>query len=243
VGRIVAGIHAVRAALKERPRDVEKLYLREGGAATELGELARRAGVRWHSASTEQLARLSQGESHQGVVAEMADFRYLSLEELLDGLPDGEPPLILLLDGIEDPQNLGAIVRSAQGLGVHGLILPRDRAAGVTPAVARASAGAIESARIAQVVNLSRAIERLKEKGFWLAVADQEAEKTVWETDLTGPLGIVIGAEGKGVRPLVRSHCDLAVRIPMQGQLGSLNASVAAGILLYETRRQRASRR
>jgi 23S rRNA (guanosine2251-2'-O)-methyltransferase len=239
VSRLVLGVNAVRAALTERPREVKKLYLKAGGDGGEIALLARRLGLRWESLSVEQLTRLGQGEKHQGVIAELADFHYLTLDELLNGIPDAEPALLIMLDGIEDPHNLGAIIRSAMGLGAHGVIIPRDRAAGVTPGVGRAAAGALESSRIAQVVNLSRAIETIKERGLWIAVAEQGASQPVWQADLTGPLALVVGSEGKGVRPLVRRHCDLAVGIPILGKVGSLNASVAAGVLLYEAVRQR----
>ncbi len=239
MSRLVLGANAVRAALTERSGDVQKLYLKVGTENGEIGLLARSRGLRWQTLSAEQLTRLAQGEKHQGVIAELADFHYLSLDRLLDGIPGGEPALLVILDGIEDPHNLGAILRSANALGAHGVVLPRDRAASVTPAVARVAAGALESARIAQVVNLSRAIEQIKERGVWIAAADQTAAQSLWKADLAGPLAIVVGSEGKGVRPLVRRHCDLAVRIPMRGRLGSLNASVAAGILLYEAARQR----
>jgi 23S rRNA (guanosine2251-2'-O)-methyltransferase len=239
VSRLVLGVNAVRAALTERPGEVRKLYLKAGGEGGEIAVLARSRGIRWQTVSPDQLSRLGQGGKHQGVIAELADFQYLSLDRLLDGIPAAEPALLVLLDGIEDPQNLGAILRSAEAFGAHGVVLTRDRAAGVTPGVERAAAGALESARIAQVVNLSRAIEEIKERGVWVAVADQAAAQTPWEADLSGSIAIVVGSEGKGVRPLVRRHCDLAVRIPMRGKLGSLNASVAAGIVLYEAVRQR----
>ncbi len=239
MSRLVLGINAVRAALTERPREVQKLYLRAGSQDGEIAKLARSAGVRWQVASPEQLGRIAQGGRHQGVAAELADFRYLPLGELLDKLPADEMPLLMVLDGIEDPQNLGAILRSAVSLGVHGVVLPRDRAVGVTPAVARAAAGAVEVSRIAQVVNLSRALEEIQERGLWTAAADQSAAQPVWAADLNLPLALVIGAEGKGVRPLVRRHCQVALRIPILGPVGSLNASVAAGVMLYETLRQR----
>ena len=240
MSRLVLGINAVRAALLERPREVRRLLLKAGTEGGEIALLARSRGVRWRSVSQEELGRIGQGGKHQGVIAELAELRYWTLDEILDRIPPGEPPLLVLLDGIEDPGNLGAIIRSAAVFGAHGIVLPRDRAAGVTPAAGRAAAGALESARIAQVVNLSRAIDEIKERGVWVAAAEQSAEKLAWEADLGGPIAIVVGGEGKGVRPLVRRHCDLAVRIPMRGTVGSLNASVAAGVLLYEVARQRA---
>ena len=199
-----------------------------------------RSGLRWQGATVEQLDRLAEGAVHQGAVAQLKSFRYLELDQLWS-LPQaaGRVPLLLLLDGIEDPHNLGSIIRSAQALGVDGIVFPQDRAVGITPVVAKVSAGAVESARISQVVNLSRAIEQIKSAGLWVAAVEQGGEVPLWKADLTIPLALVIGAEGRGLRPLVRRHCDLSLTIPMQGGVGSLNASVAAAIVLYEVRRQR----
>jgi 23S rRNA (guanosine2251-2'-O)-methyltransferase len=239
--RTVCGINPVKEVLRVRPEQVrEVILLAQSAAARELTRLCERAGVAWRAAGREELERLARGAVHQGALAQVSDFRYWELGDLVDPAgTQGHPPLLLVLDGIEDPHNLGAIVRSAQALGADGVILPKDRAAGVTPAVAKAASGAVETVRIAQVTNLSRSLEELKGLGFWTAALHQGAEKPIWEIDLTVPLALVIGSEGKGVRPLVRSHCDLALRIPIEGPVGSLNASVAAGIALYEVARQR----
>ena len=239
--RTVCGINPVKEALRAHPGKIREVaLLGHSRVSRELAPICERAGVRWRQASREELDRLVEGGVHQGAVATVSDFQYLEVAELVDeARQSGRPPLLLLLDGLEDPHNLGAIVRSAQALGADGLILPKDRAVGVTPVVAKASAGAIETARIAQVTNLSRCLDELKALGLWAAAADPEASQAIWEVDLTGPLVLVIGSEGKGVRPLVRRHCDLAFRIPMAGPVGSLNASVAAGIALYEIARQR----
>jgi 23S rRNA (guanosine2251-2'-O)-methyltransferase len=238
--RLVFGVHPVRELLKTRPDDVEVLHfsLGAGRAVGEILTLAKAAGVRAKPAPAEQLRRLAEGASHQGVVAEVAEYRYAELEGLLERKTAG-PKLLVLLDGIEDPHNLGAIVRSAHALGADGVVIPQDRATGVTATVAKASAGAVERCRIARVVNLSRAIETIKEAGLWVAAAAPDGDKELDQADLTGPLALVVGAEGKGIRPLVRSHCDLSVRIPMTADLGSLNASAATAIVLYEIARQR----
>jgi 23S rRNA (guanosine2251-2'-O)-methyltransferase len=152
----------------------------------------------------------------------------------------GRPPLVVLLDGVEDPHNLGAVVRSAHALGAHGVVLPRDRAAGVTPAAAKASAGAVEHVAIVRVTNLVRALEELKEAGLWAVGAVPEGERDIASVDLRGPTALVLGGEGQGIRPLVQRTCDHLVRIPMLGRVGSLNASAAAAIALYEAVRQRA---
>jgi 23S rRNA (guanosine2251-2'-O)-methyltransferase len=173
---------------------------------------------------------------HQGIVLEMREFKYAELDVLLD-----KPGLVVVLDGLQDPQNVGAIIRSAHALGAIGVVMGKDRAAAITGAVVKASAGATEHTPIVRVVNLSRALEELKEKGYWTVAADPEGTP-LHETKLDGPLAVVIGAEGEGVRPGVLSHCDFRVRIPMSGQVASLNASVSAGIVLYEIARQRAAK-
>jgi 23S rRNA (guanosine2251-2'-O)-methyltransferase len=147
---------------------------------------------------------------------------------------------VVVADGLQDPHNLGAVIRSADALGVHGVVLPKDRSVGVTATVAKASAGAVEHVAVARVTNLSRALEELKEAGLWVAAADPDGEQLLWEARLDGPLAVVVGAEGAGVRPGVLKHCDLRLRIPMGGQVGSLNASVSAALVLYEVARQRA---
>lgn len=242
MGRLVFGVHPVRELIQARPGEIEQLLHSPGTGRALAGvlSLARTARVRVKVATSEQLARLTDGAVHQGVVAEVMEYRYAALGDLLaPARQASRPPLVVLLDGISDPHNLGAIVRSAHGLGADGVVIPQDRAAGVTAVVAKASAGAVERCPIARVVNLSRAIDELKEGGLWMVATEPTAKTALWDADLTGPLGLVLGSEGSGIRQLVRRHCDLAVRIPMGTEGGSLNASAAAAILIAEVLRQR----
>lgn len=230
--------------MRVHPDQVERLYLADGKVpartAAELFSRARDAGIRVEKVPRERLDSLAEGGVHQGVVAELRQYAYADLPDLLAVAEEkGEPALVVLLDGIQDPHNLGAIVRSAHALGAHGVVIGKDRAAQVTGAVAKASAGAIEHLRIARVVNLSRALEELKEAGLWTAAADPRGTQELWEAKLEGPLAVVVGAEGAGVRPGVLEHCDFRLRIPMAGKVGSLNASVSAALVLYEICRQR----
>lgn len=206
----------------------------------DLMRLARERGAKVREAPRKKLDLLAGTERHQGVVAVVADYAYREVEEIVDRAKiKGEKPLVVILDGIEDPQNLGAIIRSAHALGAHGVIIPRDRAAGVGPTVAKASAGAVEHCPVARVTNVSAALETLKNLGLWTVATAADGERDLGSLDLTGPIGMVLGSEGGGVRPLVRRNCDHVVRIPMAGQVGSLNASASAAICLYEALRQR----
>jgi 23S rRNA (guanosine2251-2'-O)-methyltransferase len=245
MSRSVYGLRPVLEALSAHPGDVEHLYVAEDDRSrlTEVLSRARRAEVRVEKVPRDRLQRLAEGGVHQGVVALLREWDYAELADLLEvARARGQPPLLVVLDGIQDPHNLGAIVRSAHALGAHGVVIGKDRSAQVTGAVVKASAGATEHTRIARVVNLSRALEELKEAGLWAAAADPSSDQPAWEARLDGPLALVVGAEGKGVRENVLKHCDLKVRIPMAGALGSLNASVSAGVLLYEIARQRGRR-
>ncbi|HZX41681.1 MAG TPA: 23S rRNA (guanosine(2251)-2'-O)-methyltransferase RlmB [Myxococcaceae bacterium] len=242
--RTVHGIHPVLEALRAHPGDVERVYVLDGSvaprAAAEILSRAREARVKVERLSRERLAAMVEGGVHQGVAARLREFAYASLEEVLArAAASGRPPLVVVLDGLQDPHNLGAVIRSADALGVHGVVLPRDRSVGVTATVARASAGAVEHVPVARVTNLSRALEVLKTSGLWVAAADPEGDQALWDARLEGPLAVVVGAEGGGVRPGVLKHCDLRLRIPMAGQVGSLNASVSAALVLYEVARQR----
>jgi 23S rRNA (guanosine2251-2'-O)-methyltransferase len=237
-------VNPVLEALRARGDQVERLYLTHGQvpsrSAGELFARARDAGVRVQNVPREKLAELAGGGLHQGVVAELRTFEYVQLEDILEAAKgSGRPPLVVVLDGIEDPQNLGAIIRSAHALGAHGVVIPKDRAAKVTGAVARASAGAVEHCPVARVVNLARALEDLKAAGLWIAAAVAEGPESLPQARLDGPLALVIGSEGSGIREGVLKHCDHLLRIPMLGKVASLNASVAAAILLYEAQRQR----
>ena len=187
----------------------------------------------------ERLGQLSETGKHQGVVAVAAAYTYATVEEILDRARQRqEQPFILLLDGIEDPHNLGAIIRTANLAGAHGVIIPKNRAVGLTAAVARASAGAVNYTPVAKVTNLSKTIEDLKKEGMWFVCADMGGT-SMYKLDLKGPMGLVVGSEGQGVSRLVREKCDMTAAIPMRGDIDSLNASVAAGILAYEIVRQR----
>lgn len=240
------GVNPVMEALRAHPEVVERLYTSEGQlsgrAGAELLALARDAGVRVESVARERLAQLAEGGVHQGIVAELRAFAYSDLGELIErAQASGRPPLFVVLDGIQDPHNLGAIIRSAHALGAHGVVIPKDRAVQVTGTVAKASAGAVEHCPVAQVVNLSRALEELKAAGVWIAAADPGSRQPLYKARLDGPMAIVVGAEGAGVREGVLKHCDFRLQIPMIGRVGSLNASVSAAVLLYEAARQRAA--
>ncbi|MFB1479863.1 23S rRNA (guanosine(2251)-2'-O)-methyltransferase RlmB [Corallococcus sp. RDP092CA] len=242
--RYVHGVNPVLEALRAHPDAVERLFIVDGQvgakAAGELLSRARDAGVRVEKVGRERLAAMADGGVHQGVVAELRGFQYVDLEDVLAAAKaKGQPALVVVLDGIQDPHNLGAIIRSAHALGAHGVVLAKDRAVQVTGTVAKASAGAVEYCPIARVTNISRALEELKEAGLWVAAADVEGSEPLWSARLDGPLALVVGAEGAGVREGVLKHCDFRLRIPMGGQVGSLNASVSAAILLYEVARQR----
>jgi 23S rRNA (guanosine2251-2'-O)-methyltransferase len=242
--RYVYGVQPVLELLRANPERIERLFLADGvppkGPMGEVASRAQKAKLRVERVVRERLASMAQGGVHQGVVAEVRTFAYAELEDLLEAAKRAnEPPLIAVLDGIQDPHNFGAIVRSAHALGAHGVVIAKDRAVQVTGAVVKAAAGATEHCPIARVVNLSRALEALKEAGLWVAAADPEGAQTLDRARLDGPLAVVVGGEGPGVRDGVLKHCDLRVKIPMRGKVASLNASVSAAILLYEAQRQR----
>jgi 23S rRNA (guanosine2251-2'-O)-methyltransferase len=245
--RVVYGVNPVRELLRAGAEGLSELWLVEGGGSQAGGEverLARSVGAKVRSAPRARLDRLAGTDRHQGVVAVVADYAYREVDDLLAVARDRmEAPLLVVLDGIEDPQNLGAIIRSAHALGAHGVILPRDRAAGITAAVDKASAGAVEHTAVARVTNVAQTLERLKEAGVWSVATAGEATIELGDVDLTSPTALVLGGEGHGVRPLVRRTADHVARIPMSGKVGSLNASAAAAICLYEVLRQRRAAR
>lgn len=243
--RIVYGVNPVRELLRAGGEGLGELWLAEGstrGAAfAELERLGRAAHAKVHAAPRAKLDRLAGTDRHQGVVAVVADFRYAALDGLLAAAAGtGRPPLVVVLDGVEDPHNLGAIIRSAHALGAHGVVIPKDRAVGVTPAVAKAAAGAVERCPVARVTNVAKTIDALKEEGIWSVALVADGERALADVDLRGPIALVLGSEGEGVRPLVRRSCDLSARIPMTGDLDSLSVSAAAAVALYEVARQRA---
>jgi 23S rRNA (guanosine2251-2'-O)-methyltransferase len=242
MARVVYGVHPVREAL--RSGKVQALFVAEGETGPALKEIldaARNANVQPMTHFRTQLDALAHGGVHQGAVAIVGEYNYAQLEELIQvAVRAGKPPLLLVLDSVQDPQNLGALVRTAHVAGVHGVVIPKDRAVGVTPTVVKASAGATEHLKIATVVNIARALEELKQANVWIAGAVAAGgSKAPWEVDFTVPIAIVLGAEAKGIRPLVLRGCDLLVKIPMFGKVASLNVGAAGAMLLYEVTRQR----
>ncbi len=241
--RYLYGRHPVAEALRARPRDVQRLFVASGGSAERLADLVRSAeqkGVPVTQVSRRALEEMVGDVPHQGIVAAVAAFAYTELDDFLTQLAASEArPLVVALDQVQDPHNLGAIIRSAYALGAHGVVIPKDNASEVTPTVVKSAAGATAHLPIIRVTNLRRALEQLKQAGLWIVGADMEQGKPAPEVDLKAATVLVIGSEGHGMRRLVQEACDLHVYIPMPGNLGSLNASVAAGILLYEASRQR----
>lgn len=239
---LVYGKNPVREALRAGRRTTRILLAATVSRSVEQEFLALAAahGVRIERLTVAELTRMAQTSKHQGVAAEVEPFAYARVQDILGRATERqEPPLVVLLDGVEDPHNLGAIVRTAEGAGAHGVIIPRDRAVGVTPIAEKAAAGAATLLPIALVTNLARTMNELKEKGLWLCGATENAPRCYTEVDLTGPIGLVLGSEGRGLRRLTREKCDFLIRIPMHGKISSLNVSVAAGVLLFEARRQR----
>ncbi|HZG87511.1 23S rRNA (guanosine(2251)-2'-O)-methyltransferase RlmB [Paenibacillus sp.] len=237
---IIAGRHPVLEAIRSG-RTIHKIMFGEGaqGIGPVLAE-AKAAGIVTQQVDKRKLDQAAVGVRHQGIVAMVAERAYAELEDLFAAAEaSGEPPLFVLLDEIEDPHNLGSILRTVDCAGAHGVIVPKRRSAGLTATVAKTSAGAIEHVPVARVTNLAQTIDELKERGVWIAGADGSAERDVYGTDLKMPLAIVIGNEGKGLGRLVRERCDFLVKVPMFGRINSLNASVAASLLLYEAVRQR----
>lgn len=237
----IEGRNAVLEAFRSG-KCVDKLFVLDGchdGPVNSIMREARKKDTLVQYVSKERLNQLSQTGTHQGVIAVVAAYEYSTVEDILQKAKDkGEDPFILLLDGIEDPHNLGAIIRTANLAGAHGVIIPRRRAVGLTATVARTSAGALNYTPVAKVANLTKTMEVLKKKGMWFVCADMDGQK-MYQLNLRGPIGVVIGNEGEGVSRLVKEKCDFVASIPMKGDIDSLNASVAAGVLSYEVVRQR----
>ncbi|MFC2476151.1 MAG: 23S rRNA (guanosine(2251)-2'-O)-methyltransferase RlmB [Catonella sp.] len=238
---IIYGRNAVLEAFRSG-KTIDRLYVQEGvadGTLQSILRTAKKTDAVINFVSKDRLNKYAEGDKHQGVVAMAAAYNYADVEDILNAAKEkGESPFIIVLDDIEDPHNLGAIIRTANQAGAHGVIIPKRHAVGLTATVARTSAGAINYTPVAKVTNISRTIEELKEKGIWFACADMSGE-LMYNCNLTGAIGLVIGSEGSGVSRLVKEKCDFVVKIPMFGQIDSLNASVAAGVLSYEIVRQR----
>ena len=238
--RVVFGFHAVLARLRADPKSVVEIFLdetRNDARGKDLVAVAERAGVRLMRVPTKRLDGFYGGGRHQGVVArvEMKSLSH-SIDEIVENVAK---PLLLVLDGVTDPHNLGACLRVANAAGANAVIAPKDRAAGISPAVSKVASGAAESTPYVMVTNLARTLAELKERNIWIVGADERAEKTLYQAELPDSIAWVLGAEGEGMRRLTRESCDLLVRIPMQGEVESLNVSVSAGICLFESVRRR----
>jgi 23S rRNA (guanosine2251-2'-O)-methyltransferase len=242
--KTLTGFHAVTSRLRQKPDTIKEIYVdaeRKDARAKDLRELAKRFNIRIIPVDMKRLDGMAGGVRHQGVVAQaeavnMPQF----IEDVLEGID--EPPLILILDGVQDPHNLGACLRVADGAGAHAVIAPKDRSVGLTTAAIKVASGAAESVPYIVVTNLARTMRDLKDKNIWLVGADDTAPESIYKAKLDGAIGMVLGAEGEGLRRLTRESCDLLVSIPMLGSVESLNVSVASGICLYEARRRRMAR-
>lgn len=240
---MIYGRNPVIEALEAGRTTMDKLLIQEGLRHSQIGyirNLAKERGILYRFVDKRKLDLLCEGENHQGVVALAAAHTYAELEEILAAAKkQNQPPFLVIAEGITDPHNLGSIIRTANAAGAHGVVIPKNRSVALNATVSKVSAGAVEYTPVARVTNIPQTLERLKKEGLWIAGTDLSGTQSHYECDLTGPLGIVVGSEGEGMSRLVRENCDFLVRIPMLGEIESLNASVAAGVLLYEAVRQR----
>ena len=224
-------------------REIDKIFFQDGlthSLISKITAMAKEKRIPYKFVNRKKLDELADGGNHQGVVAFVAMQSYATVEDILDRAKEkGEPPFILIADGLSDPHNLGSIIRTANAAGMHGIIIPKNRSVSLNAVVAKVSAGAIEHIPVAKVANIAQTIEKLKKEGVWVAGTDLSASGYHYDADLKGPLAIVIGSEGEGIGRLVKEKCDFLVKIPMIGEIESLNASVAAGVLIYEAIRQR----
>ncbi len=229
--------------LLESKKDINKIFVTKGerhGSINKILAMAKERNVIIVEKDKKQMAQMAQTPNHQGVIAIVPPFEYCEIEDILENAKiKNEDPFILILDGIEDPHNLGSIIRTAETAGVHGIIIPKRRAASVNSTVSKVSAGAVEHIKIARVTNISDSIQKLKDNGLWICGTDIDAKNYYYDQDLKGPLGIVIGNEGQGMSEKVKKNCDFLVKIPMKGKVTSLNASVSTGIVVYEAVKQR----
>lgn len=238
---IIEGRNPIIEALKNN-RPIEKIMVNKAskeGSIKKILAMAKENKVIIQEVDRHKLDEMSESHAHQGVIAITSDYRYYDLDEILD-IPKekGEDPFFIILDGITDPRNLGSIIRTADAVGAHAVIIPKRRSVQITPIVAKASAGAVEYLPVCKVTNIVNTIKTLKENGLWIAAVDMDGQ-TFYQQNLGGPLGLVVGSEGEGISRLVKQNCDFTVSMPMSGNVTSLNASVAGGILLYEVYRQR----
>jgi len=240
---ILYGIHPVLEAIAARKRLIRRIHVSTGRRSRRIEEIAVAAetrGIPVAEIGSDRLKGLAGTSRHQGVCAHATPFPYISFDQLLNDLsPDNPDPFWLVLDSVQDPHNLGALIRTALCTGIDAIVLPKDRSASATPAVSKASAGALEHCRLVRVTNLSRTLSAMQNHGVWMVRLDSRGAENLFRVDLTGPLALVVGGEEKGVRPLVKKHCDYLLAIPQVGPLGSLNASVAGAVAMYEAYRQR----
>ncbi|KAB3533606.1 23S rRNA (guanosine(2251)-2'-O)-methyltransferase RlmB [Alkaliphilus pronyensis] len=239
----IVGRNPIIEAIKAG-REIDKLFIAKGaeeGSIKKLVAMAKDKKIPLQYVERPKLNQLAGGDTHQGVVAQVAAYEYSHLEAIIQAAKEGDrQPFLLILDEIMDPHNLGSIMRTADAVGVDGIIIPKRRSVGLTAVVAKTSAGAIEYVPVAKVSNIAQTIDKLKNEGIWVAGADMDGEKHHYQQDLKGPIALVIGSEGKGISRLIKEKCDYLVKVPMMGKIASLNASVAAGVLMYEVFRQRA---
>ena len=239
---VLVGRNAVTEALKSG-RGINKLWIASGdreGSVSEIAALAKERGIVVQYVERAKIESLAGGHRHQGVLAYVAPVPYAELDDILKAAEEkGEAPFLVLLDELEDPHDLGALLRTADATRVHGILIPKRRSVSLNATVAKTSAGAVEYVPVARIGNIAQTLKKLKEKGFWVAGADMDGEKAYYEADLTGPLVLVVGSEGRGMSRLTKDACDFIVSMPMVGRINSLNASVAGSILMYESMRQR----
>lgn len=239
---IIEGRNGVIEALKS-DRTIEQILIAKGdlsGSINLIIALAKEKKIVIKEVERKRLDIMSLTGAHQGVIAKVTPYKYCEVQDILDyAAQKGETPSIVILDEIEDPHNLGAIIRTAEVCGIHGIVIPKRRNVGMTPVVYKAAAGAVEHMKVARVTNINNTIEEIKNKGIWVYGADMGGDKYCFETDLTGPLAFVIGSEGRGISKLTREKCDILTKIPMKGQITSLNASIAGSIMMYESLKQK----
>jgi len=241
----VVGLHALEAALKYQPKDIQEIWIdvrRQDDRVQKIVSLIKKAGLQFHKVSREYLDDQFKGQRHQGVAARVLPGKVGTESDLQQIIKKSDLPFILILDGVTDPHNLGACLRSADAAGVDAVVVPKDRAVGLTATVRKVASGAAERVPLIQVTNLVRVLRDLKEDGLWTVGLAGESDQNLYECDLKGPIAMVMGAEGEGMRRLTKEHCDFLVHIPMAGSVESLNVSVATGVSLFEVVRQRKAR-
>lgn len=240
---LIEGRNAVIEALKSKNTTIEQIFLRQGNVSGSINIIlakAKEQHIVVKYVDRKKLDKISQTGAHQGVIAQITPYKYCEVEDILEYAREKkEVPFIVILDEIEDPHNFGAIIRTAEICGAHGIIIPKRRNVGITPVVYKSSAGAVEHIKICKVTNLNTVIEKLKRDGIWIYGADMSGENYCFDVDFKGPVALIIGSEGRGIAKLTKEKCDVLVKIPMVGKVSSLNASVAGGILMYEILKQR----